>query len=97
MSINLNNPSVIAQIIKAVELIEERVKGLSRGNPYVKVSQNNTANPPSATELVTAFGAAATVGAGFVGIVNDNNADANNYLVFSNGTSYWILTATKAV
>lgn len=96
MSIKIDE-NIIHQIMQALETLEGRVRGLSRGNPYVKVSQNNTANPPSAAELATAFGAAATVGAGFVGIVNDNNADANNYLVFSNGTSYWILTATKAV
>lgn len=96
MSIKLDE-NVIGSIIHALDILESRVKGLSRSNPYVKVSTNNTANPPTAAELVTAFGAAATVGAGFVGIVNDNNANANDYLVFSNGTSYWILTATKAV
>lgn len=96
MSIKIDE-NVIHQMMHALEVLEGRVRGFSRGNPYVKVSTANTANPPTAAQLVSAFGAAATVGAGFVGIVNDNNADANDYLVFSNGTSYWILTATKAV
>jgi len=66
------------------------------GNNRVKTSTANVTNPPTAAELISAFGAAATVGAGFTALVNDNNGDANNYLVISNGTSYWYATLTKA-
>jgi len=50
---------------------------------------------PSSAEAVTAFGAAATTGAGFIALINDAAGDVNNYLVFSNGTSYYALKFTK--
>jgi len=50
---------------------------------------------PTAAECVTEFGTAASVGAGFVGIINDAAGNVNNYLVFSNGTSYYFLKFTK--
>ena len=51
---------------------------------------------PTAAELTTSFGAPATVGAGFIGIVKDNDADTNCFIVLSNGTSYFYLKFTKA-
>lgn len=52
---------------------------------------------PTAAELTTSFGAPATVGSGFVGIVKDADADTNCFVVVSNGTSYFYLKFTKAV
>jgi len=51
---------------------------------------------PTAAELTTSFGAPATVGTGFVGIVKDNDADTNCFVVVSNGVSYFYLKFTKA-
>jgi len=51
---------------------------------------------PTAAELTTSFGTPATVGAGFVGVVKDNDADTNCFVVVSNGTSYFYLKFTKA-
>lgn len=51
---------------------------------------------PTAAELTTSFGAPATVGSGFVGVVKDNDADTNCFVVVSNGTSYFYLKFTKA-
>lgn len=51
---------------------------------------------PSAAELTTSFGAPATVGAGFVGVVKDADVDTNCFVVVSNGTSYFYLKFTKA-
>jgi len=50
---------------------------------------------PTSAQCITAFGTAASVGVGFVGIINDAAGDVNNYLVFSNGTSYYFLKFTK--
>lgn len=61
-----------------------------------KVSVANVSNPPTNAELVSAFGAAATVGSGFVGIVNDNNAATNEWIIWSDGTSYWYIAGTAA-
>jgi hypothetical protein len=62
-----------------------------------KVSTANTANPPTDAELDSAFGTPATVGSGFVGIVNDNNGGTNEYLCWSDGTNWFYATGTKAV
>lgn len=63
-----------------------------------KVAVNNVNDTtPTAAELTTSFGSPSAVGAGFVGVVNDNDANINNYLVFSNGTSYYYLKFTKAL
>jgi hypothetical protein len=50
---------------------------------------------PTQAEMVTAFGAAATTGSGFVGFIKDNNADTNFFICVSNGTSYYALKMTK--
>ena len=63
-----------------------------------KVAVNNVHDTtPTAAELTTSFGSPSAVGTGFVGIVNDAAGNTNNYLVFSNGTSFFYLKFTKAV
>jgi hypothetical protein len=52
---------------------------------------------PTLAELTTSFGAPATVGSGFVGVVKDNDADTNCFVVVSNGTSFFYLKFTKAL
>ena len=52
---------------------------------------------PTAAELTTSFGTPASVGTGFVGVVKDNDADTNCFVVVSNGTSYFYLKFTKAL
>lgn len=64
-----------------------------RGQPY---SAANVTNPPTDAELDTAFGAPADVGAGFVGVLNDNGAGANVWLAASDGTNWWYVAMTKA-
>jgi len=60
------------------------------------INDISSSTVPTAAELTTSFGAPATVGSGFVGIVKDNNEDTNCYVVVSNGTSYFFLKFTKA-
>jgi len=50
---------------------------------------------PTQAEMVTAFGAAATVGSGFIGVIKDNDADTNFFICASNGTSFYALKMTK--
>lgn len=58
------------------------------------MSTADVSNPPTDAECIAAFGAAATVGAGFFAFIDDNAGHANEYLVFSDGTKYWQVTAT---
>jgi hypothetical protein len=62
-----------------------------------KVSTANTANPPTAAQLTAAFTSPTTVGVGFHAMVDDNNAHANVYSIWSDGTNWWYATLTKAV
>lgn len=52
---------------------------------------------PTAAELTISFGAPATVGSGFVGVVKDADTDTNCFVVVSNGVSFYYLKFTKAV
>jgi hypothetical protein len=65
-----------------------------------KLATTNITVPPTGAELVTAFGAAAAGNTGFVGIVDDNNAQTGVYLVVRDNNaagSYWYVAMTKAV
>lgn len=61
-----------------------------------KVSTANTSNPPTDAELDSAFGEPATLGTGFVGLLDDNNAGTNAYACFAIGTNWWTVALTKA-
>ncbi len=61
-----------------------------------KVSTANTANPPTDAELDSAFGQPATLGTGFIGLLDDNNAGTNAYACFAIGSNWWTVALTKA-
>lgn len=58
----------------------------------MKYAHTDTNGAPTNTECVSAFGAAAAVGAGFIGVYKDDHADGVSYLCVSNGTNYDIFT-----
>jgi hypothetical protein len=64
-----------------------------------KIVTDDTTNPPFDEELDTAFGTPATVGSGFVGILDDNDGGTNCYLCWTTGTDaeWFYCTGTKAV
>jgi hypothetical protein len=67
------------------------------GGVRTKMAINNINDTtPTAAELTTSFGTPAAVGSGFVGIVKDNDADTNCFIVLSNGTSFFYHKFTKA-
>jgi len=55
-------------------------------------AEAETTGAPTNAECVSAFGAAATVGAGFVGVLQDTAANGVSYLCVSNGTNYDVFT-----
>lgn len=59
-----------------------------------KVSTANVSNPPTDAELDSALGAPATLGAGFMAIVDDNDAHTNEYLVWTDGTTWFHVAGT---
>jgi hypothetical protein len=62
--------------------------------PY---STANVSNPPTAAQLIAAFGTAASVGEGFAALLNDNGAGANEYLCWSDGANWFYVAGTLAV
>jgi hypothetical protein len=58
----------------------------------LKYAAVETSGAPTNAECVSAFGAAATVGSGFVGVLQDSGADGVSYLCVSNGTNYDVFT-----
>ena len=53
--------------------------------PVAGYADDNVSDPPSYSEIVTAFGAPDDVGAGFVGILDDAGAGTDVYLCFTTG------------
>lgn len=62
-----------------------------------KVSTADISTPPTDAELDSAFGAPATVGAGFEAFVNDNAGGTAMYHVASDGAGWFYTLMTKAV
>ena len=60
-------------------------------------SAANVSVPPTAAELTSAFGAPADVGAGFIGVVNDDGAGLNVWLAVSDGAAWWHVACTLAL
>lgn len=85
-------------LLREIASLRRRVEALeAAGWPRVQVSTDNVADPPTDTNLDTAFGAPATVGQGFVGIVDDNSGNTDCWLCWTNDTAWWYVEGTKAL
>jgi hypothetical protein len=75
-------------------VVDETVK--ASGGIFTNVDTTDVSNPPTDAELDAAIGDAATAafGAGYMAIVDDAGGHANEYIVFSDGTKWWQVTAT---
>lgn len=60
-------------------------------------STANTSNPPTAAELNAAFGLPSDLGPGFIGLLNDDGADANVWLALSTGAKWFYTDMTEAI
>lgn len=84
--------AVVASIDSDGNVIATKV---TAKGPY---AESATAGAPSAATLISAFGAVATVGAGFRAQYKDTTASTGVlYDVGCDGTNYWTIAATKAV
>jgi hypothetical protein len=73
-------------------------KATFAGGLTTKVGTNDIHDTvPTNANIEAAFGTAAAAGAGFVGLINDGNLNANVWLMYSSGTSWFYLpVGTKA-
>ncbi len=68
-----------------------------KGWQQVEYVQDNVSNPPSVTEITTAFDTPANVGEGYIGIINDNGVDSHVWFCLSTGSDWWYTSMTKAI
>ena len=61
------------------------------------VAKDDVSSPPTDAELDTAFGDPATLGAGFTGLLDDNNAGTAVWLCYVVAGAWWYEALTKAV
>jgi len=62
-----------------------------------KTSTDDVTDPPTDAELDSAFGTPAALGAGFIGILDDNSADTDVWMCYTSDTSWYYLQGTKAI
>lgn len=67
------------------------------GGLRTKVATDNVSDPPTDAELDSAFGTPATVGAGFVGVLDDNDDATDVYICYTDGSAWFYVKGTKAV
>jgi len=79
-----------------ITILQGHFKGLD-DPPYPRYSNANVSNPPTDAELDTIYGDAANAPHGFLGVVNDNGADTNVYLVMKIDGVWFYWAATVAV
>lgn len=61
-----------------------------------KVYTYDVHDPPSTADLESFFGPAEQAGAGFNVFINDNDESANFYHIVSDGSIWWVFTASQA-
>jgi len=77
---------------RARELNRSRVA--EDGVPYA--SSSSVSDPPTDSELNAIFGTAASVGTGFFAILNDADLSLKQYIVWSDGGTWWYLLGNQA-
>jgi len=85
--------------LKRIDDVLDRLKNYPGGGAatgFVLVySTYNCHNPPTQADLTAAFGAAATRGTNFLGLLNDDAGGTHEYLVGSDGTNFWFVPFAK--
>jgi hypothetical protein len=74
-----------------------QAQSFTAGGILTKQSVANVSNPPTDAELDSAFGTPATLGRGFVGLVDDNDDDTLSWICWTSDASWYYVLGTKAV
>lgn len=61
----------------------------------IRHSIADVSNPPTQLELNAIFGTAASAGAGFTAVLDDNGSNTNVYIIVSNGIGWWYIALTQ--
>jgi len=60
-------------------------------------STADVSDPPTDSELDSAFGTPATLGRGFVGVIDDNDDNTDGWICWTSDISWYYIKGTKAV
>ena len=98
----LDSDHIHDNVMTRIKDTEDRLDEIERNAKtgamtMLTVDVTNISNPPTDAELDAIFGDPDDVGAGYVVLINDAGAGANEYLVWSDGSSWWYATGTKAI
>lgn len=88
MSIELN---------RRVTALERLVNRLQSRSNLIPINNANVSSPPTDAELDSAFGDAATMPNGFMGIIDDNGAGTAVWLCVVTNNNWWYEALTTAV
>jgi hypothetical protein len=88
------NEDILSRVLQLETMLERLRAGIERD---IVVSDDNVASPPTDAELDTAFGTAANLYDGFVGIVDDAGAGTAVWLCIVKNSAWWYEQLTKAV
>lgn len=94
----MGKPSARTEVNSFVET-RQALQTINRWLSTVKFSTDNVTDPPTDAEIDAAFGTPATVGSGFLGVIDDNAGGGSGdvWACFSNGSAWFYVGLTKAV
>jgi len=87
----------IAQLLSRTKELERYQSQSVARSPSVVIANDNVTNPPTDAELDTAFGDAATLPNGFVGLLDDNGAGSVVWFCAIVNDRWWYEQLTVAV
>jgi len=89
MTVQKQNPQMINLLSPFFQRIDQPARTI--------ISTDNVSNPPTDAELDSAFDTPANLPTNFIGLVDDNGAGTNMWLVVADGSAWWYVAMTKAV
>lgn len=81
-------------MVQTYDLTGNQVK--TSGINTIQAVTNVHDTTPTKAQLTTAFGDPTTLGRGFVGTIDDNDADAIGYIVWASDANFYFVIGTKA-
>ena len=83
--------------VTATTVTTTGISDFTTAGSQTQIDTSDTANPPTDAEITSAFGTAASKGAGWVGVMDDAGAGLVMTIAVSDGTNWHQVQLTKAV
>lgn len=83
----------IEQLAREIAVLKRQISSLQAQDPYSRhrvLTGQAISSPPTDAELDGIFGTPATLGAGFLAIIGDNNIPTASYWLVGTTTTLWL-------